>query len=36
MLELPLLVMLGPLLARQTWWSRVATAAIIHRSRQRT
>ena len=42
LLALPLLVMLGLLLARPTWWSLAATAAITptaaspHRSRQRT
>ena len=35
LLALPLLVMLGLLLARPTWWSLIATAAITHRSQQR-
>ena len=35
LLVLPLLVMLGLLLARPAWWSIKATAAIAHRSRQR-
>ena len=35
LLALPLLVMLGLLLARPAWWSHIATAAITHRSRQR-
>ena len=36
LLALPLLVMLGLLLARPAWWSVVAAASITHRSRQRT
>ncbi len=36
LLTLPLLVMLGLLLARPSWWSRIAPATITHRSRQRT
>lgn len=35
LLALPLLVMLGLLLARPGWWSPFATAAITHRTRQR-
>ena len=35
LLTLPLLVMLGLLLARPAWWSLIATAANTHRSRQR-
>lgn len=35
-LALPLLAMLGLLLARQTGWSAIAAASITHRSRQRT
>jgi MFS family permease len=35
-LALPLLAMLGLLLARQTGWSVIAAAPITHRSRQRT
>lgn len=36
LLTLPLLAMLGLLLARQAWWSVIAAAAISRRSRQRT
>ena len=36
LLTLPLLVMLGLLLARQAWWSVIAPATITHHSRQRT
>lgn len=35
LLALPLLVMLGLLLARPGWWSPIATAAITHRTGQR-
>ena len=36
LLALPLLVMLGLLLARPAWWSVISGASITHRSRQRT